>query len=560
MCIRDRTGTTTAAAVTVSGAVQVGATAGLVVGASGPKVLSGSGSPEGAITAGVGSVYLRTDGGADTVAYWKTSGTGSSGWTAVDTGTGDVVGPASATDNALARFDGTTGKLVQNSGIIVDGSNNVSGVGTLGCGAITTSGNLTVSKASPAISASATSGNAISILNRASGSAALWYVQTSNSTRWTFGGNSSAESSGTSAGTNFIIQRHDDTGAIQSIPLQVTRSTGKITLGDVGATAGLELGSSGPRVMSGTGSPEGVVTAPVGSLWVRTDGGADTVAYWKTSGSGNTGWTAVDTGTGDVVGPASATDNALARFDGTTGKLVQNSGITVDDSGNVTSVGTVSATGLAGSLLSSATPQTSGIAAAGTATVPARQDHVHPPELVPVVAVGERVSLTSYVGVTGAPPSSQGVMYVWSLWIPHAMTISRLALRIGTAAAAGGLLRMGFYSLDGTGSTPSSLVADCGTLDPTTSGIKAITGLSVAFTASGRYAVAMALQGSGAGGGTFFGAAPLAFTDTGSGTRVEPSHTGWMVASGVTGALPATITPVPTAQGIPPALVVERSA
>jgi hypothetical protein len=41
-------------------------------------------------------------------------------------------------------------------------------------------------------------------------------------------------------------------------------------------------------------------------------------------------------GSGDVVGPASATDNALARYDGTTGKLLQNSGAVVDDSGNLT--------------------------------------------------------------------------------------------------------------------------------------------------------------------------------------------------------------------------------
>lgn len=34
---------------------------------------------------------------------------------------------------------------------------------------------------------------------------------------------------------------------------------------------------------------------------------------------------------GDVVGPASSTDNAIVRFDGTTGKLVQNSGITIAD-------------------------------------------------------------------------------------------------------------------------------------------------------------------------------------------------------------------------------------
>ena len=36
-----------------------------------------------------------------------------------------------------------------------------------------------------------------------------------------------------------------------------------------------------------------------------------------------------------VVGPASATDNAIVRYNGTTGKLVQNSGVIIDDSGNV---------------------------------------------------------------------------------------------------------------------------------------------------------------------------------------------------------------------------------
>lgn len=40
----------------------------------------------------------------------------------------------------------------------------------------------------------------------------------------------------------------------------------------------------------GTGSPEGVVTAPVGALYRRTDGGAGTTIYAKESGSGSTGW------------------------------------------------------------------------------------------------------------------------------------------------------------------------------------------------------------------------------------------------------------------------------
>jgi hypothetical protein len=44
--------------------------------------------------------------------------------------------------------------------------------------------------------------------------------------------------------------------------------------------------------MSGSGSPESVVAAPIGSRYWRTDGSTSTTLYVKTSGSGNTGWTA----------------------------------------------------------------------------------------------------------------------------------------------------------------------------------------------------------------------------------------------------------------------------
>jgi hypothetical protein len=43
---------------------------------------------------------------------------------------------------------------------------------------------------------------------------------------------------------------------------------------------------------SGNGSPEGVLTAKVGSLYTRTDGGAGTTLYVKETGTGNTGWVA----------------------------------------------------------------------------------------------------------------------------------------------------------------------------------------------------------------------------------------------------------------------------
>lgn len=51
--------------------------------------------------------------------------------------------------------------------------------------------------------------------------------------------------------------------------------------------------SSTVSIKSGTGSPEGVLSAGIGSLWMRTDGGVGTTLYSKTSGVGNTGWTAI---------------------------------------------------------------------------------------------------------------------------------------------------------------------------------------------------------------------------------------------------------------------------
>lgn len=42
----------------------------------------------------------------------------------------------------------------------------------------------------------------------------------------------------------------------------------------------------------GTGTPEGAVIATIGSTFLRDDGGVSTTLYVKTSGTGNTGWTA----------------------------------------------------------------------------------------------------------------------------------------------------------------------------------------------------------------------------------------------------------------------------
>ena len=72
-------------------------------------------------------------------------------------------------------------------------------------------------------------------------------------------------------------------GAMNSISNQISLGNSSVTQ--------LVLGA-GPIWAKGTGSPEGVVTATVGSFYSRTDGGANTSWYVKESGSGNTGWIA----------------------------------------------------------------------------------------------------------------------------------------------------------------------------------------------------------------------------------------------------------------------------
>lgn len=70
-----------------------------------------------------------------------------------------------------------------------------------------------------------------------------------------------------------------------------TNSGGAIGFEVIAANGGVKL-NNGPVWKSGTGSPEGVVTAPVGSFYSRTDGGAATSFYVKESGASNTGWVA----------------------------------------------------------------------------------------------------------------------------------------------------------------------------------------------------------------------------------------------------------------------------
>jgi hypothetical protein len=73
----------------------------------------------------------------------------------------------------------------------------------------------------------------------------------------------------------------------------------------------------------------GTVAADITFTLPTTDGAAG--QFLKTDGSAVLSWD-TPAGAGDVQGPASSVDNTVVRFDGITGKVLQGSSVTIDDS------------------------------------------------------------------------------------------------------------------------------------------------------------------------------------------------------------------------------------
>ena len=104
-----------------------------------------------------------------------------------------------------------------------------------------------------------------------------------------------------SAGTGVVPSRQDHVHPSDTsrAPTASPTFTGRVTVAS-GAANGIS--QSGTLDLVGTGSPEGVVTAPVGSTWRDTNATTGAIKWIKASGTGNTGWVVDfgDTGLRDV--------------------------------------------------------------------------------------------------------------------------------------------------------------------------------------------------------------------------------------------------------------------
>ena len=99
-------------------------------------------------------------------------------------------------------------------------------------------------------------------------------------------------------------------------------------------TTVLSSSAGGAKVSFPAGTKDIFLTYPA-EVAVLSSNNPSTAGYVLTSnGAGVAPSWQINAG-GDVYGPASATDNAIARFDSTTGKLIQNSTVTVSDAGDL---------------------------------------------------------------------------------------------------------------------------------------------------------------------------------------------------------------------------------
>ena len=180
---------------------------------------------------------------------------------------GDVAGPASAVNNGVALFNGTTGKLLKDGGTLA---------------AVALSGDYDDLTDKPTLGTAA----ALNV-----GTAALNVVQLDGSAKLPAVDGSQLTNLPTPSGVGDVVGPASATN--NAVP-QYDGTTGKLL-------------KNGPSI--GTAA----------NNLVQLDGSAKLPAV---DGSQLTNIAAA-TGVGDVVGPASATNNALAQFDGTTGKLLK---------------------------------------------------------------------------------------------------------------------------------------------------------------------------------------------------------------------------------------------
>jgi hypothetical protein len=286
-------------------------------------ILFRSASAWSALAPGTSGNVLKTNGAAADPT-WTTAG-------------GDVVGPAGAGDIAIARYNGTTGKIIQDSNVFISGGGDV-GLGTAIPNFDSWGRALTVYY-------SGTSSVGLELANTAdadtAGVGGMEWIQ-NNWVRRNLAQIYVNQSGSTAAdrGARMRFFTKPDAGAAvqameitakQNLLIGTTDESVFSTGGNLRVNGALVLGTALAIAQGGTGQI--TAAAAINALLPSQTGNAGKIL--ATDGS-NVSWSGA--GSGDVVGPGSSGTGRLAVFSGTTGKVLQ------DNSGIIASSNTLTST------------------------------------------------------------------------------------------------------------------------------------------------------------------------------------------------------------------------
>lgn len=258
-------------------------------------------------------------------------------------GGGDVTGPASATDNAITRYDGTTGKILQDSLATLDDVGRIVAkllkiepvaVGT------TDHVSLEVSQAtgdpfSLGVDAG-DPGRVITTTQDGSYRQATVMAADGSGTSTIFGVASSIDG-GSSWSPSIVATQNNRVGISKINPSEALDVNGNIAVS--GTIDGRDIDADGSAldavVLSEANAIHDNVAGEIAAITEKASPISADLLIIEDSAAGNAkkkvqiGNLPGGGGSGDVVGPGSSTNNAVALFDGTTGKLLKNSNITV---------------------------------------------------------------------------------------------------------------------------------------------------------------------------------------------------------------------------------------